>query len=432
MDQVPGNDEQQRLLEAIDELIEARGPAAYLASPILLPETRFFPDPFSPDVGGVYLLARRLMAYAGLAGLQVAVQSFSEDQPPPLRGSGTITHSHPGVAAWFAGIVDGVCLFGVREDELESAERLVAAMAHEVCHAYRAHHGLCVPDAAEEERLTDLTSSYLGFGVLTLNASYLYRSSGYTDGRQTVTTWSHSQLGYLSPQALAFLLALQLEVRRIDGGAARQVLAEVETNQASYVRESRRLLAARFQGDALLEELGLPARDAWPAAVSLETALAAWNSETEVGELREAALRQRALETGELPPELEAEHQGAGAEAEAQAGPRIAVRLPVSHEWSGLFLGLGTGVLIGYLIGSLDYLTAGLTLWLTYAGWKMGRRIVLLRCSSCRGRVLAGADACPGCSCRLLESWPGDAEDDELAREAEEAGRELEARRHQE
>jgi hypothetical protein len=47
-----------------------------------------------------------------------------------------------------------------------------------VVHAYREHHGLTVITPRTEEELTDLTTIYLGFGVLPLNASYISRSNG--------------------------------------------------------------------------------------------------------------------------------------------------------------------------------------------------------------------------------------------------------------
>jgi hypothetical protein len=70
-------------------------------------------------------------------------------------------------------------------------------MGHEVAHAYRSHHRLQVDDRDREELLTDLTTIYLGFGILSVNNSYRFRKSGSLEGSLAYTRWSTSSSGYL-------------------------------------------------------------------------------------------------------------------------------------------------------------------------------------------------------------------------------------------
>src|SRR5262249_31061492 len=76
MDHLPSAEEQDWLLERLGELIAARGYATFVTAPILEPSDRFFPDEFSPDVRGIYILARRMLTYAGLGQLDVQVEVF--------------------------------------------------------------------------------------------------------------------------------------------------------------------------------------------------------------------------------------------------------------------------------------------------------------------------------------------------------------------
>src|SRR5262249_25485950 len=158
---------------------------------------------WQPDLASMRRLATRLLGYAGLDRLRVRIEPFESDDPTPSAITGAVAGAsahHVGAAAFFAGIDGDTCLFGADTRLFDDPDRLVAALAHETAHAFRTFHGLCVKDRDEEERLTDLTTIYLGFGVLTTNASYRYRASGRMMGSMTVTEWSHEALGYLSPQ----------------------------------------------------------------------------------------------------------------------------------------------------------------------------------------------------------------------------------------
>lgn len=256
---LPPRKEQKHLLDGLAKLIALRGHETFVSAPLLRPDNACFPDPWAPNAEGVRILCQRLMTYAGLGHLKAEVDLLlpSEPQDPADRACGR------GVAAWFLGIEGDRCLFGADAEMLPGPENIVAALCHEVAHAYRLFHGLVQPDSREEERLTDLTTIYLGFGILTANASFLYRSSG---DMVTYVVTAGSQ-GYLSPQAMSFLLAAQAVARGLGAAERRRLCADLETTQAAHFHAAWKALDAAPEG--LLQRLGLPDRRTWPAPASV-------------------------------------------------------------------------------------------------------------------------------------------------------------------
>ncbi|MEA2570832.1 MAG: hypothetical protein QOI24_2833 [Acidobacteriota bacterium] len=195
------------------------------------------------------------MHYAGLARLRVSltgsIDGQIEDGAYDKRTAG-----------WFAGIKNGRAIFGV--------------MAHEVAHDGR-NERHCVAGARErEELLTDLTTIYLGFGVLSTNSTDRYRSSG----GYGYTSWSVSSVGYLPPNAMAWLLALQATARD-DRDEQRAIERHLEPNQKACFRAAMSELANEA---SWIEALRLPPRDTWPARAPLTPATIVEPDEDEVAE----------------------------------------------------------------------------------------------------------------------------------------------------
>lgn len=177
------------LLQALGELVGRTVGDRFAEAPLFLPTESFAGEPFRPTLGWYKRVASRLMGHAGLGAYQLAIGLKADPKRPEANGPVAIpdpSGSH--VLAWFAGLdrdaVPPVCHFGFDARQAAEPEVLVAALAHEVAHAFRAHHGLDphlhgeVEDARArrlEEELTDITTHALGFGVLTTNASYRYR-----------------------------------------------------------------------------------------------------------------------------------------------------------------------------------------------------------------------------------------------------------------
>lgn len=231
------------LAGALEDLSRARGEGAWLDRAPLLPNERDFPDRWSGDVRSVERLLRRLMRHAGLGDLDLVLDVvFAEELGIEKRvesldptGRTGAWHAH-GTAAWFAGIDDSTCFFGVREDLIGDAAGVVAVLAHEVCHAYRRHHELEVRDRDLEELLTDATTVFLGFGVLTTNAAERHHSEPIAGSSISGMRWGHQRLGYLDATTFAALLAHQSWRREASTSEVRAIAAALEPNQRDAYR----------------------------------------------------------------------------------------------------------------------------------------------------------------------------------------------------
>lgn len=240
------------LLHELGELIGTRGYERFASWPIVQPTRDSLPDSWEPSLNSVAILLRRLMMYANI-DLPAEITAYDR----------RISEDHPNVPAWFAGIEDGVCKFGIDIHEMSDPQSLIAALSHEIAHAYRRLHGLVDDDRQVEEKLTDLTAVYLGLGVFVVNAAERYRKSGLVVGYLAVTNWSVSSGGYLDSESLCFLLASQFAAREEN---PQRWLKHLEPNQATYVKRYFESLSS--QRTQLLEQLSIP-EGSWPEAPEL-------------------------------------------------------------------------------------------------------------------------------------------------------------------
>src|SRR5262245_64085167 len=126
MSHLPSDEEQTWLLDQLRDLIASRGYETFVNAPILEPRDEYFPDPFSRDTRGIYVLARRLLTYAGLGHLDVRVEVF----PERIIGEASDgPHAGREMVAWFGGIENGCCSFGANLQLLKDLEPLPGAMA---------------------------------------------------------------------------------------------------------------------------------------------------------------------------------------------------------------------------------------------------------------------------------------------------------------
>lgn len=262
MEFLPTAEQQAWLLNALADLLRRRGPRQFLSMPLVEPTTRFFPDSWSASIEGLDRITRRLMQYANLADLDVHVGTFQHPGFPSKRLKVEATQS---VAGLFLGLDSNCAFFAFNEDAPNDVEHMAGVMGHEVAHAYRARHGLMDQENPDrEEWLTDVTGAYLGFGLLLANNSYRYRTSGEVVGVWSSSSWSAHRVGYLSPQAFAYLLAIQLDARGLAESERKRLLRRLEANQAAFAKaalevvrgwpeETYRLLQFPFEGDEIEE-----------------------------------------------------------------------------------------------------------------------------------------------------------------------------------
>lgn len=368
---LPTGAEADYLLSGLGRLIELKGFEGFVSGPLLLPEPQFFPDPVEARAKGVAVLLRRLLAYARLEPSRIEVEIYESGQDPMLAVD------QPGhgqsAAAWFMGIADGVYRFGVRETELRDEKALIGTLGHEVAHAFRTHHQLVVRDRETEEKLTDLTTIYLGFGVFTLESSFQFKTGHYSSTGQQLL-YERQTRGYLLPGQLAFLLAAQLSARSCGKATVAKVLSALSANHAQAVRSAYE----QFSRDPLplTAALGLPPREQWPLPEDIaESAVPLAPTEVHV-------------------------HDAPNARKAQSQSERIAFRVAGNRSLVGLGLGLATGFSAGVYF---ELVTAfwPLTLGAGVVAWVVGKRIPAPTCSACSRSVASRAATC-ACKARLV------------------------------
>jgi hypothetical protein len=252
---------------------------------------------------------------------------------------------------------------------------------------FRIRHELGEDDAEHEGRLVDVTAVFLGFGIVATNAAYRYRASGEFDGYVATTRWSHSEIGALSPQAMAYLLALQLVARDARASERRAVSRQLETNQASYFDAACR----EHDHEALRDALALPDPGAWPARRAAPP-----EPEGMLSRLKRAAASPRAA----VPRAIVTTSTATG-------GPntgRAVFRVPHTRAGVGIGVGMMTSFVpvIGLAVTGHAGLAIGSIAALSLAGAVIGSRMRRHECSDADcGMILpvpaGGRQRCPRC-----------------------------------
>ena len=89
-------------------------------------------------------------------------------------------------------------------------DSVLCVLAHEICHKLLFTHGIYISDCTLNEIYTDLTTIYVGFGLLTINGCLIVNKESVRDyANNTTTTYTKSlELGYLTPRSyiLAYIM----------------------------------------------------------------------------------------------------------------------------------------------------------------------------------------------------------------------------------
>lgn len=209
-----------------------------LQAEVVLPEDRFFPDPFEPSKEGAARMARRVAGYMGVPGDSFVVEVFTETAHStrellPLwqgesRGAGGL---------YFHEVEDGKRVIAINEEKLKQPDALAATLAHELAHVVLLGGNLLDRGAKDMEPMTDLCTVFLGLGVLNANAAIQFRqwSNNQTQG------WSAKTAGYLQQEMWGYALALFAKER--GEGVAPTWRHALSTDVKHYFTRSAKWLA---------------------------------------------------------------------------------------------------------------------------------------------------------------------------------------------
>ena len=190
--------------EGFVRLSQLLGRERMLRAQVVLPEDRFFPDPFDGSRESVLAMAARVATYMGVPRDSITAEIYAEDEDT-WRESLPVGYGASADAGglYFHQQQDGRFLIGVHAKKLKDPVALAATLAHELVHVLLLGGGLLDPEVVDMEPLTDLATVFLGMGVL--NASAAFQFKQWTDGH--MQGWSTQKSGYLPETVWGYALA---------------------------------------------------------------------------------------------------------------------------------------------------------------------------------------------------------------------------------
>lgn len=354
----PTAERRDALLGVLGDLI-ARGGAARLLAPPVVPGAGAFPEPWRPTRGGVRAVLRRLAWHAG--NERAIVLNDERLGAPP-------TERKPETRVGLTRVNQKELTFRI---EFVGEDDVAGTLAHElgVAHAvvnrpdsvdpYRSGDGPEIEvDVDRDHERGSIATVYLGLGVLAANAAYQqYSRPGRFNGGYSPLEYDVLRAGYAPMSELAFLLAVQAVVR--DTGAPEGLSGP----QRDEVNEWIAGLAG--QRTELRERLGI-GRDA------------------ETGKPREAPVRFEDLDLSE----------------DAPPPRRNAFRWRTHRGGVGFVAGAVLGVSVAVAVASPS-ITPLLVFGSAGGGHLLGRRIRVPRCTACASVVTDDAQVCDACGAAL-------------------------------
>ncbi|MEM6734188.1 MAG: hypothetical protein AAF658_21675 [Myxococcota bacterium] len=208
-------------------------------TPLVQPTPEYFPVPDTLVQDEPSLAQHLFEQTKEHAGLQHWSCELREHQDSPRTGDlmGHVPHNsaaHGGAAGTFRVTPDRRVQITYAAGSTSDPMAFVATMAHELSHYLMATIPVDPPGREDaEEPATDLCAVFLGFGIFVSNSAVRFKQ--FSDG--TMIGWSMSRQGYLSEQALAYALAVFLELLGID---LRHATRYLDPNPRSYLKRAHR------------------------------------------------------------------------------------------------------------------------------------------------------------------------------------------------
>ncbi len=185
--------------ERLQWLNEEFEDSALAGRPVILPNGKFFPDPYDGSKKSVRSLLDRVCGYMDVVPELVALKFVSEVGKLWLVNEAG--QYLPGAAGTYE---EGRRKFIIRVDTsgIDNPMALVGTLAHELAHVRLLGEGRIGIDAYDNELLTDLTVVFFGLGVFLANSPRNWDSD--------YSTWPETDLRkpeYLTPPMFGYALA---------------------------------------------------------------------------------------------------------------------------------------------------------------------------------------------------------------------------------
>jgi hypothetical protein len=261
----PAANERDWLLRQLRGLIERGGAEPFVAAPLVVADSTYLPDRWTPDADGVLRLVRRLVDHVGLAQVRVVIRDLRRRSGGAGEVGGRIlTESQISLAE-----VDETSatfeLYAIGNDDLagiasHEVGRLLATLSGDADAGspYRSTTRRDIADPA----IGSIAAVYAGLGILAANASFARRERSELGPNVIFTERAVTAAGGLGLDAVAYLLAVQMVLRGGEDPAHRALLPD----QRKAFEAARAEVEDR---DQLIHALGLPPADSWPSRRAL-------------------------------------------------------------------------------------------------------------------------------------------------------------------
>jgi hypothetical protein len=182
---------------------------------VISPAWEFLPNPYSGTLKQIAMLAVRAAIAMSVESSELGVEVF-ERRGDTAGTRRTVGHYY---------VKGGQPVIGLYAAEAADLHLLTAIIAHELGHVRLLGEGRITTSRKDHERLTDLLTVYLGFGVFTANAALRYAKTtrgwtagpvGYLDERRlnAARDDGYSRLGYLTEAEFGYAMACHAWLRR--------------------------------------------------------------------------------------------------------------------------------------------------------------------------------------------------------------------------
>jgi hypothetical protein len=235
-----GDDEEWQL-ECWRWLLEHFGGVdAWRQRPLILPTRDFFVAPQATGHEAALHWFGQVADRFGLDPAQFELVAQDEAIDPVLGPLQIVTNTPIDPAGTFHVTDEGALSISYSPALVANPMRLIATLAHEICHPLL----LALPEEPPggdemEEFATDVAVTFFGFGVFNSNAGAAIRQ--FSDNATGTQGWQMEGTGYLSPAERAFALALFLHERPDEQREARNHL---QAGALAYYTKAQKYLSA--------------------------------------------------------------------------------------------------------------------------------------------------------------------------------------------
>lgn len=223
--------------DSFRRLASLLGARRLLDATVFLPTAEHFPDPYDRSEASLRSMFDRIAKRMEVdpSGIELTIfareYNLTRTLVPFFRGSDS------GASGLYLDDVDRLHI-SVDEGLLKDPVAVIAVLAHEIGHVILLRPGLVARDDPDMERLTDLVTVFLGFGVFSANSAFYFEQHNHYDSQG----WSTRRLGYLPEEVYGYSLARFAYER---GEGKPRWVSFLCTNVAAYMKRSLSWLSSR-------------------------------------------------------------------------------------------------------------------------------------------------------------------------------------------